>query len=243
MNFGVFMNLYKKNIIVTGGTSGIGLELVRILAKNNKVIVISKRGDLPDDLINSQYSIQLYHTDLAKKAEIESVVDQIQKKYSLIDVLINNAAIQNTPEFLSDDFNYDLIQTEIDVNFTAVCHLTYLVLPMLLQAKRGNIININTGLAIAPKQSSAIYCATKSALDSLSKSLSYQLEDTNVDVSQVFLPLVDTPMTFGRGENKLRAEDVASYIVQGTKDIGKVKLLRLINYLVPSLAQRIMRSR
>jgi len=237
------MNLYKKNIIVTGGTSGIGLELVRILAKNNKVIVISKRGDLPDDLINSQYSIQLYHTDLAKKAEIESVVDQIQKKYSLIDVLINNAAIQNTPEFLSDDFNYDLIQTEIDVNFTAVCHLTYLVLPMLLQAKRGNIININTGLAIAPKQSSAIYCATKSALDSLSKSLSYQLEDTNVDVSQVFLPLVDTPMTFGRGENKLRAEDVASYIVQGTKDIGKVKLLRLINYLVPSLAQRIMRSR
>jgi len=236
------MNFHNKHIVITGGTSGIGLELVRSLASENHVIVISKKGTLPKELIHTEYPVKLYHADLANKAEIESVVDQIQKQVSSIDVLINNAAMQRTPEFLADDFNFDGIQTEIDVNFTAICHLTYLFLPMLLAADRGQIINVNSGLAIAPKKGSAIYCATKSALDSFSKSLSYQLENTTVDVRQVFLPLVKTAMTEGRGSGKLQADYVANRILSGAQDVGKVRLLRLINYVAPPLARRIMKA-
>ena len=242
------MNHHNKHVVVTGGTSGIGLALVRKLAIDNYVIVISKKGSLPQSLLTGKYPVQLYHADLASKAEIESVVDQIQKKHRSIDMLINNAAIQYTPEFLSDDFNYDTIETEIDVNFTAVCRLTYLFLPLLLAAEKGEIVNVNSGLAIAPKTGSAIYCATKSALDSFSKSLSYQLEDTSVAVHQAFLPLVHTAMTEGRGSNKLQADDVADRILKGimrqkgSNDVGKVQLLRLINYLMPPLARRIMKA-
>ena len=207
------------------------------------MIIISKKGTLPNDLLSKEHSIQLYHANLANKEEIESVFNKIQSRHNKIDVLINNAAIQCTPEFLSDDFNYDAIQTEIDVNFTAICHLTYLFLPMLLAAQSGQIININSGLAIAPKQGSAIYCATKSALDSFSKSLSYQLEKTSVDVRQIFLPLVDTAMTEGRGSGKLQADYVAKRIISGANDIGKVPLLRLINYIAPPLARRIMKRK
>jgi len=237
------MNVKNKHIIITGGTSGIGLELVRSLAHENHIIVISQKGVLPDELLNIEYPVTLHHANLANKAELESTVNLILKHHESIDILVNNAAIQFTPEFLSDDFNYDTIQTEVNTNFTAVCHLTYLLLPMLLAAKKAEIINVNTGLAIAPKQSSAIYCATKSALDSFSKSLSYQLENTNISVRQVFLPLVETPMTEGRGVNKLNASYVAQRIIKGDRDIGKVKLLRLINYLAPRLAQKIMRAR
>jgi len=241
------MKFHNKRIVITGGTSGIGLELVKQLAQDNHIIVISKKGQLPQSVQGEPCQVQLYHANLANKIELESVVDKIRRQYAAIDVLINNAAIQYTPEFLSDDFNYDTIQTEIDVNFSAVCHLSYLFLPMLLEANNAQIINVNSGLAIAPKRGSAVYCATKSALDSFSKSLSYQLENTNVEVRQAFLPLVKTAMTEGRGTNKLQANDVANRIVSGAMrnisaiDIGKVRLLRLINYLAPPLARRIMK--
>lgn len=255
------MSFHNKRIVITGGTSGIGLALVKELAVNNYIIVISRKGTLTKQLLNAKHPVQLYHADLANKAEIESVVDKIQRQERVIDVLINNAAIQHTPEFLATNFNYDSIQTEINVNFAAVCHLTYLFLPLLLAAEKGEILNVNSGLAIAPKQSSAVYCATKSALDSFSKSLSYQLEGTTVAVRQAFLPLVQTAMTEGRvlgklpgkwsgkSSEKLQAEDVATQIIRGVvreqdvNDIGKVRFLRLLNYLMPPLAQRIMKGR
>ncbi len=242
------MKFHNKRIVITGGTSGIGLELAKRLAKDNHIIVISRKGQLPKELLADHYSVQLYHANLANKIELESVVDHIRRQFASIDVLINNAAIQCTPEFLSDNFNYDCIQTEIDVNFTAVCHLSYLFLPMLMEADSAQIVNVNSGLAIAPKRGSAVYCATKSALDSFSKSLSYQLESTNVEVRQVFLPLVKTAMTEGRGTGKLQASDVANRIVCSAVrkisiiDIGKVRLLRLINYIAPPLARRIMKA-
>jgi len=242
VNHGVSMNFYNKRIVITGGTSGVGLELVKKLVDDNHIIVISKKGVLPRHLMHGEYPVTLYHANLANKGELESVVDKIQKQHSSIDALVNNAAIQCTPEFLADDFNFDTIQTEVDVNFTSVCHLTYLCLPMLLAADKGQIINVNSGLAIAPKKGSAVYCATKSALDSFSKSLSYQLENTRVDVRQVFLPLVETAMTEGRGKDKLQADDVAKRILNGDNDIGKVKLLRLINYIAPLIARRIMKT-
>jgi short-subunit dehydrogenase involved in D-alanine esterification of teichoic acids len=123
-----------------------------------------------------------------------------------------------------------------------------LLLPALAHNNKAAILNINSGLALAPKTSSAIYCATKGALNIFSQSLRYQLEDTNINVHQAFLPLVDTAMTVGRGENKVTAEEAARAIIQGLEkniqdhDIGKVKLLRVLLRLAPSMAQKIMKK-
>lgn len=242
------MKLVNKRIIITGGTSGIGLELVSQLSSNNEVIVISRSAELSRALPNEANAVGVFQADLANQSELVSVADNIAARYTYIDVLINNAAIQNTQEFNSEEFVFGDIRREVDINFTAICQLTYLMLPLLLKGDESAIVNINSGLALSPKRSSAIYCATKGAINIFSQSLGFQLSKTNIQVQQAFLPLVETTMTKGRGGSKLTANKAAKSIIHGIEqgkavnDIGKVKMLRLIVRLFPSVAANIMRN-
>ena len=93
-----------------------------------------------------------------------------------------------------------------------------------------------------------ISSATKAGLNIFSRSLAHQLENTDVRVKQVFLPLVDTAMTHGRGTDKLTADEAADRIIRGLQgsatqiDIGKVRLLRWLDRIAPPLARTIMKS-
>ncbi len=241
--------LKDKTLIITGGTSGIGYHMVRLLSPYNKVLVIARPGPRLEALAQEFTEIDTYPADLSNPESYQIVAEQIIKDHTYIDVLINNAAIQYTPTYLDDDFSYDSIQTEIHLNFTAICSLSYLLLPALLRDDKQTVIaNINSGLACAPKTNSAIYCASKAAVDVFSQSLGYQLEETNIHVMQAFLPLVDTPMTQGRGRGKITADKAAMDILRGieqgvkVKNIGKVKLLRFLLAIAPILAKRIMKG-
>jgi len=242
------MKLEKRRIVITGGTSGIGLEMAKYLHQNNDVIVISKSASKLDELAQDLAGIVTYQADLSRLDNIKTVANAIVKRFKSIDLLINNAAVQNTPTFLDDDFRYENISQEITLNFTSICSLTYLLLPALLHSDKSVILNVNSGLALAPKTSSAVYCATKGALNVFSQSLRYQLEKTNINVQQVFLELVDTQMTKGRGEHKMSAKTAAIRIIRGIErdipdnDIGKVKLLRVLLRIAPSIAKKIMKK-
>ncbi len=242
------MDIAGKHIVITGGASGIGLELVRQLYEKNDISVVARPSSGLDKLRRTFRRVEIYEVDLADLHSVETGADQLVKSGRKIDILINNAAVQYTPHFIDDDFRFETIKREIDVNFTSVCTLIYLLMPGLLQSGPSLILNINSGLALSPKTSSAIYCATKGALNIFSQSLRYQLEDTNIDVKQAFLPLVDTPMTKGRGKGKLSVEKAATDIILGMSksgpviDIGKVKALRFLQRLSPAIAQKIMKA-
>lgn len=241
------MNLKDKTILITGGTSGIGYRLVEKLHFDNRLIVIARDAEKLKALTEQFIGIETLQADLSKREEVEAAADAVVKQHHSMDVFINNAAIQSTPSFLDDDFEYGSIAREISVNFTSICSLTYLLLPALLHAKQAVILNVNSGLALSPKTSSAVYCATKGALNIFTQSLRYQLEHTNISVQQVFLELVDTGMTRGRGRNKITAEQAALQMIDGIQKnipdhyMGKVKLLRLLVRFMPSIAKRIMK--
>lgn len=242
------MNINKKRIVITGGTSGIGYQMVKYLQSNNEIIVISKNENRLVALSKEFENVITYQADLSKLEEVENVAKLITERFQNIDVLINNAAVQYTPTFIDNAFKYDSINHEIMINFTSICCLTYLLLPALTHQNKTAILMINTGLALAPKTTSAIYCATKGALNNFTQSLRYQLENSNISVQQAFLELVETGMTAGRGNNKMSAEEASKVIIKGLKkdvlehDIGKVKLLRLLLRLVPSAAKKIMKK-
>lgn len=242
------MNIVGKHIVITGGASGIGLEIVRQLQEYNEISVIARQSSGLENLRHNFDSIKIYEAELADLHSVERAADLLVRRDKKIDILINNAAVQYTPHFLDDEFRFETIKREIDINFTSVCTLIYLLLPCLLQSNPSTILNINSGLALAPKSGSAIYCATKGALNIFSQSLRYQLENTNIEVKQAFLPLVDTAMTEGRGKGKLPVEKAVTDIIVGMNnsgpviDIGKVKALRFIQRLSPGLAQKIMKA-
>ncbi|MEP4198765.1 MAG: SDR family NAD(P)-dependent oxidoreductase [Aliishimia sp.] len=242
------MNIQNKHIVITGGASGLGFELLRQLVPDNMITVIARPSAGLMTLRENFPDIAIYEADLADLGTVERAADALVKSDQPIDVLINNAAVQYTPRFTDTDFRYETIQREIDVNFTSICALVHLLLPNLMDAERALIVNINSGLALAPKTDSAIYCATKGALNIFSQSLAYQLEDTTVDVKQVFLPLVDTAMTAGRGSGKLNPEKVACDIIRGLSlsraniDISKVRVLRILQRIAPNFAARIMKA-
>ena len=120
--------------------------------------------------------------------------------------------------------------------------------PILMDNSESAIINISSGLALSPKKSAPVYCATKAGVHMFSKALRYQLEDSHIKVFEVLPPLVDTPMTANRGVSKISTAQLVDEFLDGLENnrfemnIGKVKLLKLMHRISPALAYRILKN-
>lgn len=242
------MELKGRNILITGGTSGVGRALVRQLHSDNTVAVVARDRRRLQQLATEFPGVRTFSADLSRPADVDAVALWAVAAGTRLDLLINNAAVQNVTWLTDPDFRTASIAHEVAVNFTALCALTALLLPALRHGGPAAVLNVNSALALAPKTDSAVYCATKAAVDSFSQSLRYQLQGTPVRVLQAFLPLVDTPMTAGRGDGKLTAEDAAGGIIRGIEndvadnDIGRARVVRRLWRLSPRLARRVMKA-
>ncbi|MDH5232186.1 MAG: SDR family NAD(P)-dependent oxidoreductase [Gammaproteobacteria bacterium] len=243
------MHLSNKTILITGGNSGIGFELVKQLnVSENLMVVVSRSKNRWDFLRDIQPRVSLLQCDLSSKSSVLQLIQELKTKSIAPDVLINCAAVQNSPTLIDPVFDFDSIETETTINFIAPVWLSHQLLPDLQNKDEAIIVNITSGLALYPKTTSAIYCATKAAMHNFSQCLRYQLAETSVSVKEIILPLVDTPMTQGRGKGKLPALYVAKEIakaITGSRDeiyLGKARLLPVMSRIWPSLIKRILQS-
>jgi len=239
-----------QSILITGGTSGVGLELARQLhGRGHQLAVFARSAEKLARLQDELPGISIYACELADRPSVERAWEGVAADHPGLSVLINNAAIQLTPRFLDDDFDFDGIAHETAVNFLAPAWLSYLALGLFQQSERRTaIVNISSGLAFYPKTSSAVYCATKAALHSLSQSLRYQLAGTGTAVIEAFLPVVDTPMTAGRGEGKISAAQAAAEIVEGVAHgraeifVGKARWIPRLARISPAIPRAILKG-
>ena len=181
----------NSKVLVTGGATGIGLGIVeRLLKEGHTVIVCGRREDVLKELTSQHPSVITKKCDLESPAEREALYQWIAAEHSDLNVLINNAGIQNWMSPVDDNF-FTRAQQEIAINIEAPLHLAslFLKLPAL-----DTIMNVTSGLSISPFSKVAVYSATKAFLRSFTQSLRYILKDRNINVVEIVPPALKTDL-------------------------------------------------
>jgi uncharacterized oxidoreductase len=251
------MQTSNNTILITGGATGIGLALaVEFLKKGNVVIICGRRENALNEAKAKYPKLHIRQADISKLEERKNLINWSIQNFPKLNTLVNNAGIQR--EFLFDDQNVaEKFETEneIEINLTAPIHLTMLLLPYLKEQQNSSIINISSGLAYVPISIMPVYCATKSALQSFTKSLRYQLRNDNIKIFEVSPPVVDTDLDKGardqRGQtNKgLKPEVVATETLKGLSNdnynipVGQVKILRIVSRIIPTKIFKILNGK
>jgi uncharacterized oxidoreductase len=205
------VNLGGKIALVTGGTDGIGIHIARqLFAKGVKVIVCGRREDRL--AAARAEGLEAITADLSSASGVAALAKQMKGRP--IDILINNAGMGAT--YLLDE-PIDLAEKDqaIFLNLNAPIHLIAHMIDQLKARPAATIVNVTSGLAIAPNARSAVYCATKAGLRSFTKS---------------------------KMEPAVCARQIVSAIEAGRSEarIGMVKILQLVHSVSPRLAGAVM---
>lgn len=251
------MQTTNNTILITGGATGIGLALaIEFLNKGNEVIICGRREHVLKEVKEKYPKLHIFKADIAHIDERKKLVNWATQNFPKLNILLNNAGIQR--EFLMQDEDVAekfATENEIEINLTAPIHLTMLLLSHLKKQPNPAIINVSSGLAYVPVAIMPVYCATKAALQSFTKSMRYQLRNENIKVFEVSPPVVDTDLDNGardrRGQtNKglkpaVVAEDTLKGLENDTFDIavGQVKMLRVISRIIPAKIFKIMNEK
>lgn len=190
------MQVANNTILITGGSSGIGLAVAELFAGNGNQVIICGRSE--DKLRAVKERLPTLHTvacDVSVRSDREDLFRRVAQGFSGVNVLINNAGIQRETNFLMGAPELTDGESEIDTNLTASVHLCALFIPHFLRLSGDcAIVNVTSGLAFIPLMSIPVYCATKAGLHSFSMSLRSQLAGTNVRVFEVIPPIVRTAL-------------------------------------------------
>jgi short-subunit dehydrogenase involved in D-alanine esterification of teichoic acids len=243
------MKLTDNTILITGGSSGIGLALARLFYESGNKVIVAARDIEKLNAVKMQLpKIDVVECDLTKQADIDGLVVFIEQHHPSLNMLFNNAAIQYNYQFLTEHNIVNKVDYEVNANLVSTIKLCGLLLPTLLKNENAAIVNISSGLAISPKKSAPVYCATKAAIHNFTKAFRYQMEGTTIKVFEILPPIVETPMTEGRGKNKITPEQLVKEFMNDFKNnkmesyIGKSKLLKFISRISPTVADKILKN-
>jgi uncharacterized oxidoreductase len=238
------MKLANKTILITGGTSGIGLELAKQLQQRGNVVIVTGRDqDRLDAARRALPGLHTFRSDVSDPNAIAVLHDSVLAAFPALDVLINNAGIMRNIDLQrSRDLN-DLTR-EIEINLSGPLRMIQQFLPHLKTRKGALIVNVSSGLAFVPMPASPIYCGSKAALHSYTQSLRVQLAGSGVTVVELAPPLTETPLyrdefagvTAGNGMDvKVLAGRAIKGIEAGKTEIrpGQANLLKILSRVAP----------
>ena len=210
------MELSNRTVLVTGGTSGIGLGIAEsFLRSKSKVIVCGRNKEKLSTVKNNFPDIIVLPCDVGNASQRKKLAQEVLRRFPDLDILVNNAGIQR---YIDLKKGYDELKSgedEIAINFVATVELTSLFIGHLMKRPSAAIINVSSGLGFMPMPNTPVYSATKAAIHTYSLVLRQQLKDTSVKVIEIVPPMVDTDLN-KEGRNaahlKFRGISVSEYI-------------------------------
>lgn len=188
-----------NTILITGGTSGIGLVLaIALQAQGNQVIVAGRRQALLDE-IGRTHGLATQALDVTDGDAIPAFAAAVTAAHPALNVLVNNAGIMQAERLA--DADTAIAEAIVATNLLGPIRLTAALLPHLMAQPKSTIINVTSGLAFVPLAATPTYSATKAALHSYSQSLRHQLKGTAVEVLELAPPAVQTDLMPGSRTN------------------------------------------
>lgn len=246
------MKLTNRTVLITGGTSGIGLELARqLLARGNVVIVTGRDQQRLDAAKRALPAVHTVRSDVSDADAIAALHATVLVQFPALDTLVNNAGIMRNLD-LTANRALDDVTREIEINLSGPVRMVQQFLPHLKTRKGALIVNVSSGLAFVPLPIAPVYSATKAALHAYTQSLRVQLDGTGVRVVELAPPGVETPLFRGgfgeefKGQKAMDVKDLASQAIaaieKGTLEIrpGIANLLKVMSRIAPGFMLRQM---
>ena len=240
------MKQSKQIVLITGGSSGIGLAIAqKFLAHENTVIITGRNLAKLEKVKQENPKIHIYQNDVTDDAEVRMLAADIQKKFNGLDVLINNAGIMNLVDAGNESNDLQKQMQEIEINYNSPIRLLHYFLPQLKNSKNAVLVNVSSGLAYVTFSQAPVYSGTKSALHFWTQAIRPQLKPHNIKVIELLPPVVDTPLAHGADiaeDDNLKPmppEKLAAIFwkdfINGKEEItpGISKQLKLLSRLAP----------
>lgn len=236
-----------KTVFISGASSGIGKACAQQFAElGANLIVAARRKDRLDQLsreLSEQYSVKCnpMQLDVMDNAQVVKIAEQLEKEKITIDILINNAGLALGLDKIQEG-NVDNWVTMIDTNIKGLLYVTRAILPSMVQRNQGHIINIGSVAGLETYPLGNIYCATKSAVKAINKSLRLDLFGTGIRVSLIEPGAVETEFSLVRfkdperakksyqGYHPLLAEDIADTVIYCATRPSHVNIEEIVVY-------------
>jgi len=220
------MNESGNHVVITGGTSGIGLALAEALsAAGNEVLICGRREKRLAEAGARIPNLRTFACDLAETGGRRALYDRVREIFPDVNALINNAGIQRNIDFRNGPQDLESGENEIRINLEAPVFLTALFVPLLKGKEGAYIVNISSGLGFVPMASVPVYCATKAARHTFSMTLRVQMAPLGIKVLEVIPPAVESELNpqgrAGRPRGAMGLVDVHEYVasvVKGLRD-------------------------
>jgi NADP-dependent 3-hydroxy acid dehydrogenase YdfG len=209
------VELQDKVILITGASRGIGAATARALASEGMAVALAGRDtglleDVAHDCHKAGARAEVFSGDVTDEAYIAGLAEAVRGRLGALHALFNNAGVAETARFDAADLpRWDRV---LDINFSALVHLTHAMLPLLLEHPESAVINLSSIAGRMTFPGGGIYCATKHAVHAFSGCLFEDLRNRGLKVCAIYPGYVATDMTSsvpGDRNKMIQAEDIA----------------------------------
>ncbi|WP_394666642.1 SDR family oxidoreductase [uncultured Chryseobacterium sp.] len=222
------MNTTDNTILITGGGSGIGLEIAKALSPANRIIIVGRNKEKLDAAAKDLENVFTIQADITDENDVNRLYEEVKTSFGGLNILINNAGNAYVYNIANDGDAYSKAVAEFTTNYFAPIRLSEKFLPLLKQQNEAAIVNVSSIVGFVPGANLPTYSDSKAALHSHTKLLRYELaKDTNIKVFELMPPLVATDFSaeIGGLENGIPASDVANDLLKALKeDIYEIRV-------------------
>ena len=221
----------KKTVLITGATSGIGKSTAYRLADSKmNLIICGRRREVLDKIqedLSKLTSIITLCFDVSDNNQVKKAIESLPNEFKQIDILINNAGNAHGLDKIQDG-NVEDWDNMIDSNVKGFLYVAKAVIPRMVQNSSGHIINIGSLAGREVYEKGNVYCATKHAVNAISKGMRIDLNKHNIKVSEINPGLVETNFS----KVRFKGDAIADTVYKGYKALQAEDIAEIIEFVI-----------